>query len=546
MLLAASLERAVIYSAELLLGAGVLLALAWGLLRKRVGPFHWGLLGLALAALGAGAALGAWSWHEQRPRTVRGSPTEEFSTVLREQPTPKRKHVPGVRDREQWPTYGYDVQRTHLAPAWKSLRPPFHGLWKLKARADIEFPPSVAYGKVYVAQQKGRFYAINARTGKIVWTKHFPRCAAASPTIRDGIVYQAFMHELPCQKHAASANGFVVAWNARNGKELWRVTAGSVESSPLLVNKMLYFGSWDRRLYAYRIRGERRPLLQWTFTADNQVVAAPAYAEGLVYIASSSGSVYGVNAHTGRMRWHATSFAHFGRREYFYATPTVAYGRVFVGNADGTVYAFGAGSGHLLWARRVGTYVYTAAAVWRKTVFVGTWDGYFVALDARTGDIRWRYEAPASITGAPTVLAGLVYFSTCGRCGIGGLRRVKVGPRVTLGLNARNGSPVWRFGDGKYSALVADGLRIYVAGRNKLYALIPQARWLKLQKAKRVAKCARIRRPKLRARCLSKARRGTSFGKHGSKRAARTSKSKSRQRLTTATRHAAGSRVATQ
>ena len=218
-------------------------------------------------------------------------------------------------------------------------------------------------------------------------------------------------------------------------------TRASVESSPLLVGNTLYFGSWDHKLYALTLRGRKRPRVRWTFEADDQVVAAPAYAGGTVFIATSNGSVYGVNARSGRMRWHATSFSRFGRREYFYATPSVAYGRVFIGNADGTVYAFGAATGKLLWARGVGTYVYTAAAVWRKTVYVGTWDGVFVALDARTGDIRWRYDAPASITGAPTVLAGLVYFSTCGRCGVGGLRRVKVGPNGTFALNARNGQP---------------------------------------------------------------------------------------------------------
>ena len=408
---------------------------------------RWPLIGAALVALGVGTALGGWAWHEKRPRDVLGSPTEEFSSALRTDTAPvNKKKKQGAKPKtgrlyeEQWPTYGYDMQRTHLAPpGWRRLRPPFHGLWKLKARADIEFPPSVAYGKVYVAQQKGRFFALNGRTGKIVWTKHFEHCSAASPTIWDGIVYQAYMHELPCRKHETGAAGFVVALNARNGKEYWRVRAGSVESSPLLIGKTLYFGSWDRHLYSYRIRGKRKPLLKWTFTADDQIVAAPAQAGRLVVIATSSGSVYGVDAKTGRQRWHATSFSRFGRREYFYATPTVAYGRVFIGNADGTVYAYGASSGHLLWARQVGTYVYTAAAVWRKTVFVGTWDGTFIALDARTGEPRWRFDAPASITGAPTVLAGLVYFSTCGRCGAGGLRRVKIGPRGTLGLNARNG-----------------------------------------------------------------------------------------------------------
>jgi outer membrane protein assembly factor BamB len=509
--LASSLERAVTDAAEIFLAAGIVLALAYGILRTRIGVLRWPLLSVSLLALGFGSALGAWAWHEKRPRDIRGSATKEFSETLRTKttqakPKARKKAKTGRRFEEQWPTYGYDVERTHLAPGWRRLRPPFHGLWKLKARADIEFPPSVAYGKVYVAQQKGRFFALNARTGKVVWTRHFAHCAAASPTIDDGIVYQAYMHELPCRKHEGAAQGFVVAWNARNGKEYWRVKAGSVESSPVLGGKNLYFGSWDHHLYAYRLRGKRRPLLRWTFTADDQIVAAPAYAGRTLYIATSSGSVYGVDAKTGRQRWHATSFARFGRREYFYATPTVAYGRVFIGNADGTVYAFGASTGHLLWAREVGTYVYTAAAVWRKTVFVGTWDGTFIALDARTGEPRWRFDAPSGITGAPTVLAGLVYFSTCGRCGAGGLRRVKIGARATFGLNARNGAPVWRFHDGKYSALVADGFRIYISGRNKVYALIPQLRWEKLQKAKAREKCARLKRARARARCRSKAR----------------------------------------
>ena len=73
----------------------------------------------------------------------------------------------------------------------------------------------------------------------------------------------------------------------------------------------------------------------------------------------------------GARRWNNRSYS----GQYFYATPTVAYGRVFVGNTDGTVYAFGATTGRLLWARHVGTYVYTAAAVWKRRVLVGTYDG---------------------------------------------------------------------------------------------------------------------------------------------------------------------------
>jgi len=512
LLLAASIERAVHDGAVLLLGVGAVLALAWGLLNRRLGPLRWPVLAVAILALGAGTALGAWAWHEDRSRTVRGSATVEFVEKLR--PDPKGPK-PSRLNPEPWPTYGYDAQRTHLAPlAWR-IRPPYVGIWKFPAWNDIEFPPSVAYGNLYIPQQKGRFYVVKARSGKRVWERRINHCIASSPTIHDEVVYQAYMDSKPCGAHEAGARGFVLARDAHNGGLLWRFDAGVVESSPLLVGNTLYFGSWDHKLYALRLRGRKRPKLRWTFEADDQIVAAPAYASGTVYIATSNGSVYGVNARSGRMRWHSTSFSRFGRREYFYATPTVAYGRVFVGNADGTVYAYGAATGKLLWARQVGTYVYTAAAIWRKTVYVGTWDGVFVALDARTGDIRWRYDAPAGITGAPTVLAGLVYFSTCGRCGVGGLRRVKVGPNRTFALNARNGSVVWQFHAGKYSPVVSDGLRLYVVGRDVVYAFITRVRLRQIKAAQRKAQRERQRQGGKRPRSRSSAKAGTSSGTPG-------------------------------
>ena len=49
----------------------------------------------------------------------------------------------------------------------------------------------------------------------------------------------------PCVRHDPCARGFVVAWDAATGRELWRYETASVESSPLLVGRLLYFGSWD-------------------------------------------------------------------------------------------------------------------------------------------------------------------------------------------------------------------------------------------------------------------------------------------------------------
>jgi outer membrane protein assembly factor BamB len=351
------------------------------------------------------------------------------------------------------------------------------------------------------------------------------------------------MHNRPCVKNAPGARGGIVALDAKTGRIKWRFGAGAVESAPVLVGRVLYFGAWDRRVYALNVRRKRHRLI-WSHQVDDKVVGAPAYSNGAVYVGTNGGRVYSLGARTGRERWHAESFSRFGRREYFYATPAVAYGRVFLGNTDGTVYAYGATTGHLLWARQAGTYVYTAPAVWRNIVYVGSWDGYFSAIDARTGDFRWRFHAPGGIMGAPTVLDGLVYFSTYGRFTQRHLRRVASGPRGTFALNARTGDLIWQFHDGHYSPVVADSRRIYIAGIRKLYALVPQARLQKIRRWQALARCDRFRKAKKREQCRSKARRGTTSGKPGSGKAARTSKSKTRPRQATGSRPASDSRAA--
>jgi len=150
---------------------------------------------------------------------------------------------------------------------------------------------------------------------------------------------------------------------------------------------------------------------------------------------------------------------------------------VYIGNTDGTLYAFGQHTGHLLWARHAGTYVYSAAAVWRREVIVGTYDGHLIAYNAATGRTLWDRSEPAAIHGAPAIVDGIVYFSTCRGCGSHGSRYAKYGPRGTYAASARNGRLIWRMHDGQYSPVVADSERIYVAGHTRIYGFVPASKW---------------------------------------------------------------------
>ena len=139
------------------------------------------------------------------------------------------------------------------------------------------------------------------------------------------------------------------------------------------------------------------------------------------------------------------------------------------------MYVFGAKSGKLLWARPLGSYIYGAAAVYRRKVFVGTYDGKFYALDAATGDTRWEIDAQGAVHAAPTVVDGLVYYAVCSSCGSEAQRAVASGPDSTHAVRASDGKRVWRFGDGKYAnPVVADEKRLYITGRSYQYALAPR------------------------------------------------------------------------
>ncbi len=429
------------------------------------------LVALSVVLL-AGLAAGLWYYRDQtRPnKVVRGTSTQEFIPTQAPERKPERPRR--VVREVPWATYGYDVQRTHATADFK-LRPPFRQKWMLRTGYYIEFPPAVAYGRVFIAQLRGRFFAVWKNSGKISWRKKFENaCSAASPTIARGVIYEPYV-PAPCTRGSRDRKAYLVAMRV-DGKILWRFPVAS-ESSTLYVDGTLYFGAWDHKLYALDVRG-RRPRVRWTFEAGGELNSSPAYANGTIYIGGDDGRVYAVNARTGRLRWRADAYAHFGRREYFYATPTIAYGRVYIGNTDGTVYCFGATSGRLLWTQRAGTYVYTAAALWNRTVFVGSYDGKVYALDAGTGDVKWTYESPGSIHGAPTVLDGLVYFSTCGTCGRNGSRYAKRGPQTTFALDTRTGKRVWSFPDGRYSPVVADLSRIYLVGNTRVYGLEPVKR----------------------------------------------------------------------
>ncbi len=413
----------------------------------------------AAVLLVAGAGTAYVLYQRAQDADVRGSPTVEFQPTAVPKPSPPpprsvRRPIPLV----SWGTYGFDARRLRFDPA-VNLRPPFRRIWTFHGRALLEFPPAVAYGRLFLPTFDGRFYALNPATGKTEWSYASHRCAWASPAVGGGLVYQTFLDSTDCGVSASHHGGEVVAFVAKTGRIRWRRELGPTESSPLLARGLVLVGDWNGFVTAFDAHTGRT---RWTYHADGPVKGSLALAGGRVFVGSYGGHVYALSLRTGRLAWRASGQSSFGSAGRFYSTPAVAYDRVYVGSTDGKVYSFGAESGKLRWSHSTGGYVYASPAVWNRLVLVGSYDGHFYAFDAATGDVRWRFAANGPISGSATVIAGIVYFSTL--------------HQRTYGLDARTGRLVWSFADGKYSPVVADAKRIYLVGFGRLYGLVPLPR----------------------------------------------------------------------
>jgi outer membrane protein assembly factor BamB len=411
---------------------------------KRVKYSAAGLVVFLVALGGAG-----FLYRKHQGRDIRGSSSVEFV-----QTEPKAAKEPvGVI----WPMYGYDAARLR-APLGFKVHPPFRRapVWTFRAHALLEFPPAIAYSRIYIVNNSGTVFALHQQSGKVLWKYRTHRCSAASPAVGNHLVFVSLLNKPPCNA-SHGVDGKVIAFDAETGRIRWQRVIGPSESSPLFADGMVIVGDWSHDIYAFTAASGN---LRWHFKAGGLVKGAISQSGNRVYFGAYDTHVYALDLHTGKQIWRASSQPRIGRTGTFYANAAVAYGRVYIGATDGKMYSFGATTGKLRWSNGTGDFIYSSAAVWRGNVLVGSYDGYFYSFDAATGDIRWRFHAGAKISGSASVIDGVVYFSTLsGR---------------TFGLNARNGKLVWSYPTGQYAAAVASKSRLYIIGYSKLYALIRQ------------------------------------------------------------------------
>ena len=183
------------------------------------------LIALVLVVLVAGGAVLAYVLYvRSEGADVRGSSTVEFVTTQAVQPPPPPKPAKAL-EAVVWPAFGYDPRRTHFLPG-SALQPPFRRVWTFRGGSLLEFPPAIAYGRLFLATNAGNLNAVSALTGRRAWRYVSHRCVAASPAVHDHVVFEAFLNRPPCNSSIRHIDGRVIAFDTRTGRILWNRKIG--------------------------------------------------------------------------------------------------------------------------------------------------------------------------------------------------------------------------------------------------------------------------------------------------------------------------------
>jgi outer membrane protein assembly factor BamB len=218
---------------------------------------------------------------------------------------------------------------------------------------------------------------------------------------------------------------------------LWRKqTAGSVRSSPIVVDGVLLVGSSDGYFYALDAETGNE---KWKFAADSAVASSAAVANGRVFFSSYKGTFYAVSFAAGRLLWKARFGPDMQRADqlavgprpatfdgdFILSSAAVLNDTVVVGGGDGLVYAFNAKTGRLHWKFRTDGRVRSSPAISNGVVFVGSYDGSLYAIDFESGRLIWRFDTKGrsinsanygfdrrAILASPAVSDGVVYIGS--------------------------------------------------------------------------------------------------------------------------------------
>lgn len=264
-------------------------------------------------------------------------------------------------------------------------------LWSSSVSGDegdgLALIPAYAAGRLYVASADGTVRAMDADTGKVLWSVDTGLPLSGGPGVGDGMVL------------VGTSGAEVVALSASDGKQLWTTQVSSeVLSAPAIADGAVVVRTIDGKVTAL---DETNGKQLWRYERQVPVLtlrgnSAPKIWHNEVICGMAAGHLVALDLATGNVDWDTVISTPSGRSELDRLTgidgdPLIRNGIAYVATYQGHVAAVDLDSGQILWRHKFSSYSSMAAD--QNRVYASDAEGQVVAMDIDTGKTIWKQDA---------------------------------------------------------------------------------------------------------------------------------------------------------
>ncbi len=253
--------------------------------------------------------------------------------------------------------------------------------WKFQTGETVQASPISDKTAVYVGSENGNFYAIDLETGKERWRFESGRSIQAPAVLIGETVF-------------FEAGNVFYSLNKSTGKEVW-------SQDP----KLKYRGfEFEGKKYNYKID-------RYDFKRS-----VPIVHQGVIYIGTGGGKLYGLNAKNGKIILEIESDGFSPIR----SSPMIDSGKLFFGDWEGMIYCYDLDKEDFTWKKKTyrykkpyGTFggVVSEFALFNGLLYFGARNQTLNVLSVGTGEKVWTFTDPGMgwIVGDPVIYNDTLY-----------------------------------------------------------------------------------------------------------------------------------------
>ncbi len=171
-------------------------------------------------------------------------------------------------------------------------------VWQAALDFEVTAAATFAAGKLFVTSESNQVVALDAATGRVLWTQSRPSRLAltmhghARPTVADGLVFCSF------------SDGFAMALSEETGQVIWSrplsLRGGSfidADATPVVADGHVFVASLTDGIYALTADGGETA---WHYFVTD--VVSLVHTGNILFAADTAGHIYLLNPHTGELR----------------------------------------------------------------------------------------------------------------------------------------------------------------------------------------------------------------------------------------------------